>query len=73
MSPAPVSAQAPEFTQPTLDPLDIDKYVEPLVIPPVMKPIPGQSKDTTEYRIAARQFEQQVLPSGYPMTTVSSG
>jgi spore coat protein A len=70
LSPAAVSAQTPQFAQPTLDPLEIPKYVEPLVIPPVMEPIPGQSKDSTEYRIAARQFEQQVLPSGYPMTTV---
>ncbi len=61
----------------SLDPTLIPKYVDPLVIPPAMKPT-GQGKKETRYRIAARQFEQQVLPSkGYgdpttpfPKTTV---
>jgi spore coat protein A len=58
-----------------LDPLSIPKYMTPLVIPPAM-PSEGQSdwngegELATEYRIAARQFEQQVLPEGFPMTTV---
>lgn len=51
-----------------LDPLTIPKFVEPLVIPPVMQP---ESKgEITEYAIAIRQFEQQVLPESFPMTTV---
>jgi FtsP/CotA-like multicopper oxidase with cupredoxin domain len=58
-----------------LDPLSIPKYVTSLVIPPAM-PSEGQSdwngegELATEYWIAARQFEQQVLPEGFPMTTV---
>jgi spore coat protein A len=46
--------------------------VEPLVIPPVMEPVTAaESNDGfTEYEIAVRQFEQQVLPVGLPMTTV---
>ena len=58
-----------------LDPLSIPKYMTPLVIPPVM-PSEGQSdwngegELASEYWIAARQFEQQVLPEGFPMTTV---
>jgi bilirubin oxidase len=51
-----------------LDPTSIPKFVEPLVIPPVMEPI--SQGDVTEYAIAVRQFEQQVLPEGLPMTTV---
>ena len=64
----------PATTQETgiLDPLTIPKFVEPLVIPPVMEPvaIAEDSSGFTEYEIAARQFEQQVLPSGMPATTV---
>ncbi len=71
-----------------LDPNLIPKYVDALVIPPVMKPVgqggaqaivpPGVSP-AVQYRIAVRQFNQQVLPTqGYggddeqpfPMTTV---
>jgi spore coat protein A len=44
----------------TLDPTTIPKYVTPLVIPPVMK----KTGTTDEYRIAVRQFEQQILPGG---------
>jgi spore coat protein A len=55
-----------------LDPLTIPKFVEPLVIPPVMEPV-TLSEDRagfTEYEIAVRQFQQQVLPAEFPMTTV---
>jgi spore coat protein A, manganese oxidase len=55
-----------------LDPLTIPKFVEPLVIPPVMEPV-TLSEDRagfTEYEIAVRQFQQQVLPAAFPMTTV---
>jgi len=51
-----------------LNPEDIPKYVEPLVIPPVMQPVSRGL--VTEYAIAVRQFQQQVLPTGFPMTTV---
>ncbi|OHD72631.1 MAG: hypothetical protein A2V99_07490 [Spirochaetes bacterium RBG_16_67_19] len=58
-----------------LDPNEIPKFVEPLLIPPVMpsrgrKDWNGSGQAATEYRIAARQFSQQVLPAGYPPTTV---
>jgi spore coat protein A, manganese oxidase len=67
--------------EPTLNPLDIPKYVDALVIPPVFQPsqLPGSGQPYTEYRLAARQFEQQVLPSQgmggeagvpFPKTTV---
>jgi FtsP/CotA-like multicopper oxidase with cupredoxin domain len=54
------------------DPLDstvIPKFVEPLVIPPAMEPI-ASGPDGTAYRIAVRQFPQQVLPSAFPTTVV---
>jgi FtsP/CotA-like multicopper oxidase with cupredoxin domain len=44
----------------TLDPATIPKYVTPLVIPPVMK----NTGTTDDYRIAVRQFKQQILPGG---------
>ncbi len=58
-----------------LDPGSVTKYVDPLVIPPVMKPKGqggqnGKGNAATQYQIAVRQFEQQVLPTGFPMTTV---
>jgi hypothetical protein len=71
--------EVPTTTEPEgvarLDPLSIPKYVEPLVIPPVM-PSEGESdwngegELATEYHIAVRQFQQQMLPSDFPMTTV---
>ena len=52
----------------TLDPLSIPKYVTPLVIPPVME----SSESDNHYEIAVRQFKQQILPTGFPATTVWS-
>lgn len=58
----------------TLNPLGISKYSMPLLIPPAMprtgkiKTKRGKNIDT--YEIAVRQFEQQVLPPGLPMTLV---
>ena len=58
----------------TLNPLSIPKYVDPLPIPGVMQR--GTSPDPTfagdYYEIAVRQFQQQVLSKGLPMTTVWS-
>ncbi len=52
----------------TLDPTTIPKYISPLVIPPAM---PKSSSDpAVDYQIALRQFQQQILPSGFPATTV---
>ena len=53
----------------TLDPLGIPKYGTPVVIPPVM---PNDGTGSNNYKIAVRQFSQQILPSGLPATTVWS-
>ena len=52
-----------------LDPTTIPKYAEPLLIPPVMEPV-GEEDGVKLYNIGVRQFEQQILPSSMPMTTV---
>jgi hypothetical protein len=60
----------------SLDPTTIDKYQAPLIIPPAMprsdKINRRAAKNIDYYEIAVRQFEQQVLPPGSPMTTVWS-
>jgi spore coat protein A, manganese oxidase len=58
----------------TLDPLSVPKYVTPLLIPPAM-PRAGKvtvrgRKNIDYYEIAMRQFQQQILPAGMPITTV---
>jgi FtsP/CotA-like multicopper oxidase with cupredoxin domain len=88
----PTSAQAalptvPAFTgdgyqadYDVLDPVAIPKFVQPLVIPPVM---PKSKDNKADYNISMRQFKQQILPGGiwntvngrrdkYPATTVWS-
>jgi FtsP/CotA-like multicopper oxidase with cupredoxin domain len=57
-----------------LDPTTLPKFVTPLLIPPVM-PRAGTvnqrgGKQIDAYEIAVRQFTQQVLPAGWPTTTV---
>ncbi|MBI5101527.1 MAG: multicopper oxidase domain-containing protein [Nitrospirae bacterium] len=52
-----------------LDPTTIPKYVTPLVIPPAMPPASADNNET-RYQIAVKQFRQQVLPAGFPKTTV---
>src|SRR5574341_1094205 len=54
----------------TLNPASITKYVMPLVIPPAMPRTAGGMVDY--YEIAVRQFRQQILPDGMPLTTVWS-
>lgn len=68
----PCSAQA--IPGGSLDPDDVVKYSDPLVIPPVMKPNAGppQGHGKTTYQISVRQFAQNILPSPYPATTVWS-
>jgi spore coat protein A len=63
------SADAAPDASNRLDPTTITKFKDPLVIPPVM---PHETKTTavTDYEIAAKQFDQQVLPTGLPKTTV---
>jgi spore coat protein A, manganese oxidase len=58
----------------TLDPVDVSKFVTPLLIPPVM-PKAGTvklkgGKNADYYEISVRQFAQQILPAGLPATTV---
>jgi FtsP/CotA-like multicopper oxidase with cupredoxin domain len=53
----------------TLDPTSIPKYDAALPLPGVM-PKASTTKTTDYYQIAARQFQQQILPAGLPMTTV---
>lgn len=58
----------------TLDPHSVDKYVTPMLIPPVM-PRAGvvknkMGKNTDYYEISMRQFAQQILPAGFPATSV---
>jgi len=53
-----------------LNPLEIPKFVEPLVIPPVMQPESQGADGAAVYEIGLRQFQQQVLPSSLPATTV---
>jgi bilirubin oxidase len=55
----------------TLDPTTLPKYAEPLVIPPAM-PVTSATQDLDYYEIAVTQFQQQILPAGYPATTVWS-
>ena len=58
----------------TLDPILVPKYATPLLIPPVM-PKAGTIKQTggkqvDYYEISMKQFSQQILPAGWPATTV---
>ena len=56
----------------TLDPTTIPKFVTPLVIPPEMPSTSTLPDGTKYYEIAVRQFTQQILPAGFPVTTVWS-
>jgi spore coat protein A len=60
----------------TLDPLSVPKYQAPLVKPPAMAGFGGAKAPKgfggDYYKISLRQFQQQILPSGLPQTTVWS-
>lgn len=60
-------------TTPTLPLGDVPKFVAPLVEPPTM-PRSGRTRHNGQlvdvYRVAMRQFDQQVLPPSWPTTTV---
>src|SRR6266542_3582146 len=66
--PSPLFAAIPGGT---LDPDSIPKYAASLVIPPAM-PVSAINGGFDYYEIAVRQFRQQILPTGLPMTTVWS-
>jgi len=58
----------------TLDPSGVGRFSTPLLIPPVM-PRSGTTtmkggKPVDVYDIAVREFTQQILPAGMPVTTV---
>src|SRR5215216_3492094 len=58
----------------TLTAADVDKFVTPLLIPPVI-PKAGTikmkgGKPGDYYEISMRQIRQQILPAGMPKTTV---
>ena len=58
----------------SLDPLNVPKFVTPMLIPPVM-PKAGTIRTTggkiaDYYEISMKQFKQQILPAGLPPTTV---
>jgi FtsP/CotA-like multicopper oxidase with cupredoxin domain len=58
----------------TLDPFAVPKFQTPLLIPPAM-PKAGtmmnpMGKPIDYYEISMRQFQEQILPAGLPMTTV---
>ena len=58
----------------TLDPASVPKYQTPMLIPPVM-PKAGTiklrgGKNVDYYEISVKQFHQQILPAGFPATTV---
>jgi FtsP/CotA-like multicopper oxidase with cupredoxin domain len=52
----------------TLDVVDLPKFVTPLTIPPAMP----HNGTPDVYDVAVAQFRQQILPDGYPDTTVWS-
>ena len=64
-SPAQLLAQISGGTLPNVVP----KFVTPLVIPPAM-PFERTDESVDYYRIAVRQFQQQILPAPFPRTTV---
>ena len=70
-APARLLAQIPGGT---LDPASVPKYQTPMLIPPVM-PRAGtvknmMGKNADYYEISMKQFPQQVLPAGFPATTL---
>lgn len=52
-----------------LDPTTIPKYTQPLVAIPEMPPT-AVTAERTDYRVAVRQFTQQILPPPLPASTV---
>jgi spore coat protein A, manganese oxidase len=69
-----IDARTLMATSGVLAPTDIAKFQAPMLIPPAM-PRSGRvtlrnGKRADQYRIAMRQFQQQILPPGMPATTV---
>ena len=58
----------------TLDPSEVTKFATPMLVPPVM-PRAGTitsrgGKPIDYYEISMKQFQQQILPTDHPATTV---
>ncbi len=71
---SPPAAPAP-IPGPTLDPVNIPKYVNQLVTPPIYFPTVVRDPVTGavvrhDYTVDVNEFKQQILPPGFPMTTV---
>jgi spore coat protein A, manganese oxidase len=69
-----VPVRADELPGGPLDPTTVPKFRTPMLVPPVM-PRAGtirksSGKHTDVYEISMRQFDQQILPAGWPATTV---
>ena len=57
----------------TLDPATIDKFRTAMLVPPEMPKsatLHHRGRPTDYYEISMRQFPQQILPEGMPLTTV---
>lgn len=68
LSSDPGAASSQALSGGSLDASAVPKYVTPLVVPPAM---PRSTSDTAvDYQIEVRQFRQQILPPGFPETTV---
>lgn len=62
----------PEEKKP-LDPADLPKFTEPLEIPDVYDPVladDGSENGARYYAVDMSRFQQQILPAGFPKTTV---
>lgn len=70
-APAAPAATVQAVSGPTLDPTTVPKYVSALPVVPAM-PITGtvDCGAVDYYKIAARQFPQQILPDGFGASTV---
>lgn len=56
-----------------LDPTTIPQFAEPLPVPPVYKPHVERDRwgrISHEYDVHVREFQEQILPSGFPQTRV---
>jgi spore coat protein A len=57
----------------SLDPASVTKYATPLLVPPVMPKagiVTQRGRAIDYYEISMRQFAEQILPAGMPLTTV---
>jgi spore coat protein A len=52
-----------------LDSTTVPKFVDPLPIPAILLP-KGNSENAASYQVTMTEFQQQLLPAGFPSTTV---